>query len=481
MERNQYETLASAEVASEQERGQKILQADQALGEQRQASRERGRLEAAEQTRTLREGERPDLIRAQNGGKILKTTNWAMYRGSELTPPAESVGRKAERKPVPVQSLQMRIEDFVGVYPDAKLRRNERYVRDFRIHSNTVKLDNYEGAEESRQLEQIFLEGIQVARWLGNTGTKRSEISGLGQFSTLSFEAAEYDDIRHRVDVFTLLKFRQPPENEAGIKFRTLPIAFDLTLAGNRNAIIDKLTRSCNDDEPLPFGFTRVDYFTDGKNRMGCPIMQRFTVGISGNEIASLVRQMMEHARHPGYGLHSKTNLRTRFRMLSELRAQNELAEAMLPENAYESPSKNVRIARAYIEVSDRVFSHALSECAQDMVQFRALPTSVLAKIAENPRKIRTTIEDYLMWEGQKYFQKDQQELIADEVAEGGHYTDAFVQNMTQTRKLTEAARNGGSKEFPLIDLLKPEQARNQSILKIQQRNGLGGKQWKSR
>ncbi len=467
MQGNKYEKVAPAEVEpeQEQERGRKILQAEQELSAQRQASRE------AEQTRVsniTREGERPDLIRVRSGGKILKTANWAMYRGSELTPPAERARQEAERKPVPVRSLQMRIEDFVGVYPDAKLRRDEQYVRDFRLRSNTVRIDDYEEAEESRQFEQIFLQGVQVARWLGNTGIKREERDGLGEFSTLSFEAADYDDLRHRVDIFTLMKFQRPPENEAKVKFRTLPVGFDLTLMGDRNKILDKLTRSCNDEDPLPFGFTRVDYFTDGKKRMGCPIMPRYVIGLNSNEVDLLMRQTTENARHHGFGLLSKTNLRTRFRVLAELRAQNALFEAMLPENAYENPSKNVRVARACIEVADREFNHALTECAQDMVHFKALPTSVLAKITENPHKMRKTIEDYLLWEGQTYFQQNRQERMTDGMAEGKYYKDAFVQVMMQVRKLTEAARNGGSEEFPLIDLLKPEQPRNQSILKIQ-------------
>lgn len=405
---------------------------------------------------------------------IVTDTN-AATESAKPEPIASPLGQSTKPAPErvpgpmrPITSIYMKVEDFEGVYPESKLRRDERYVRDYR-HD----LGAYEYSEaSSKQFEELFIRGVQVGRWLGNINRKRQEGEGAGGFVTQTFETADYDDIRHRVDAFTIMKFDKPVETDAEMSLRTLPLGFDLTLSSDRTTILDKLTRSCNDNAVLPFGFTHIDYFTDGRRRMECPLLPRYVIGINEHEIFGLNRQTRENARWQGAGLLTKQNLRTRFRILSEIRAQNELFEAMLPEDAYDNPSENIRIAQSYIEVADRELNHALVRCAHDMVQYKALPEKVVTEIEENPLRTRSIIEDYLIWEGKKYYHKNRRAQMGD-VADNPAYSDTFVQIMTQVRRLTEAARNGGSGKFPLIENLKAEQPRNKVIFGNQKKKGI--------
>lgn len=400
----------------------------------------------------------------QRGERFLTAANQG-GEASERHP--RELARKAGNKAIEaaaITSIQMRMEDFRGVYPAGKIRRDEKYV----IRHERF-FEKYEGL--AQDFEDLFIRGIQVGHWLGNTQQRRTEIEtddskGL-DFTTATFKTAPYDDYSHRVDVFSLLSFQEKFETDAGINFRILPLGFDLTINSDRNSVLDKLTRSCNDTEELPFGFTHIDYFTDGKKPRNCPIIPRYVIGLNRYEIKDILGNGgLETTGRPHTGLLARQNLRARFKILSEIRAQNELFEAMLPEDAYDNPSKNVQIARACIEVADQQLQHALLSCTNKIISYGAVPKEIQEAATRNPHKARTIIEDYLLENGEAEFKRRQQEYSRKF---GKDYDpesmDVFVQIMTQVRALKEAAYAGGSPEFPNIEKLRPEQARDRSIV----------------
>lgn len=399
----------------------------------------------------------PEQIRAragERGGKIIELSSREKLAREQTRDRGEKI-----IKSVQPDMVQLKMENFSDIYPEKKIHKDERYVQGVREFVGIGLEDNY----LEKSLEDLFISGVQLGRWLGNSERHAREAnSSAGEeasFTTKTYKTTEYDDFRHCTDAFTLLYFKDKLTPEVGKSFRTLPLGFDVTLSSDRRQILDKLTHFYNDDEELPFGFTHLDYFTDGKKHMNCPIIPRYVIGVGRYDVKDLNRKT---GRGERFRLNSAENLQTRFKILSEIRAQNELFEAMLPEDAYDNPSENVKIARAYIEVADRQLNHALGVCANELIQYQALPSEVIEQTQENPLRTRAIIEEFLLQDSREKFLKSDKRWIQHPPK---RLDDPFVQIMTYTRKLREAAFAGGSKAFPHIDELKAEMAHNKSIL----------------
>lgn len=282
------------------------------------------------------------------------------------------------------------MQDFSDIYSANKIRSDQKYVDRARMSFDL------EGGQNARAFEQFFVAGLQQGRWLGNI----SQTGDQADFTTVTHETTPYDDIYHKIDVFTTLHFQEPVETFAG-NIDKLPLAFDVTIQDKREAIVDKLTRCSNAPTPLPFGFSELTYYSDGRQKSSFNLLPRYVIGVNGNEAKDI-----REATHvdPNTGVTninplSARSLITRFKILTEIRAQNELYQVMLPEGADESDDVQLRQAAAYIEAADDCLRQALRICSEQIIQQECLPRNILEKIKNRPAKAspQPIIEEYLM------------------------------------------------------------------------------------
>lgn len=354
-----------------------------------------------------------------------KVGAWDSVRGSERKSGPERAGEwRGERRGAPstISSVQLTETDFADVYPRRKIEADLRYVQD-----RKERFRDTPQSPRAKAVERAFVRGVQMNRWLGNLSDETGKVS----FSTRTHETTKYDDYLHRVDAFTVLRFRDEIETDSGRKLRSVPLGFDVTTSGTRKTVWDKITHAYNDAAELPFGFSHLDYFTDGKRKGALGLLPRYVIGVSANESKKIEDQLR-------LGMTTKASsekLATmRFKVLAEIRAQNELFQAMLPDDAYESDDETVQLAQAYIEVADEQLNRALAICTDDLVKYRHLPDKVLEKIkqAQNPFKTRKIVEEYFLEKGREDAEKRRR---TEE-----DWTDPFVQIMACTRELTQAA-----------------------------------------
>lgn len=333
----------------------------------------------------------------------------------------------------------LKMSDFEDVVAADKIKRDEKYVSN--AERGFLEMDqDPERITDAKNFEKLFIRGVQLGRWLGNVTNTTEHPT----FQTRTYETTPYDDILHRIDAFTTLKLAEPFETSIDTVVENLPLGFDVTTDGRRQTIEDKLTRHYNGSVELPFGFSQIDYYTDGTLKTSLTMVPRYIIGVSGDEVSGFSKQLKNGQ---AVNMLSPRNLRTRFKVLTEIRAQNELYEAMLPDDAYESEDQQIQRAISYIETADDKLKTALQICTQEMIKQKVLPNEVIAKIQEKPNHQRQIIEEYLINRGHSDYQERMRELCR---VQGKVYNatdddadDVFAQIIHCTRQLSEAARQG--------------------------------------
>lgn len=314
----------------------------------------------------------------------------------------------------------IRMGDFVGIYPASKIVRDQEYTLD---RGASYELNTSENVAAKR-LEEIFLEGVNVGGLLG-----RESLSRDGAFAVEARHTTKYDDTTHRIDAMVDLDFKEPIESYDGeTSISNVTMGIDVTTASSSRVLFDKLTKSYNSSYPqLPFGFSQITYYQRGEEREQKKIVPRFTIALS----ADVVNQLWNSATVvPGqnnsvrdFHAHSELMLKTRFKILSEFRAQNLLRTAMLPDDQEDEPA---RTAAMQTDAIDECLDEALRDCAKEMIARKYVPASV---IKQSEKSQVATIEDYIMQESDPRIRTPH-----------GIKDLAFVNCMKYTRDLMNAA-----------------------------------------
>ncbi len=377
---------------------------------------------------------------------------------------AISAANQGERaKPRATYSPILEMADFADVYSPTKIQQDERYCARMRENFRDQKLvkeaeragvseeelvqirGGSERVDRSLQFEKDVVRGIQVGRWLGNLPDQ----NGALPFTTRTYETTDFDDIVSRIDVFTTLKFREPLETDTGLEITQLPLGFDVTTNGTRQRVEEKLTKHYSHNAELPFGFSKLTYYTDGKQKGPLELVPRYVIGVGAGDMGAIQRSLQGTAPN----LNAARVLETRFKILAEIRAENELYEAMLPDGAYESDDIRLRRAAGYIEATDAQLNRALDLCAQAMVEHKALPPTIREQLDDIPPqhrgKRRKLIEDYLLQKSHEDYLENQRQIHA---RLGTYYNQAddpadhpFVQIINSAHRLTAAAQDDDS------------------------------------
>lgn len=341
----------------------------------------------------------------------------------------------------------IKMSDFVGIYGAKKVMRDQEWVLGL-----AQEMAKSRKSPEAAQFEDIFIQGVNIGNWLGNLTTARH---GGPEFDAFAMKAALLDDLSGKTDDVVELKFAEPIEGEDGSSIASVKLAFDVTTTPQRKAIRDKLTKSCNSGRvDLPFGFTHLEYYENGDERGPVARLPRYTIGLSKYDIRDIWERSSVDTRYGGKIRQMPPSPQTQFKVLTEIRAQNELFYAMLPEDADEA-------LRLELEATDECLQGALTSCAQLMVKRGMLPRAVRDKIEAEHKRLaaagarnvttrdRGIIEEYLLESSHAYFQVSEQERArrTGEKPEADQ-DDPFVQIVTEARRLVTMAQKGELDEY---------------------------------
>lgn len=248
-----------------------------------------------------------------------------MAESSSLTvSEAKRMGRIALSNALSLNEHHVTMEDFTDVYSPDKINSDQRYVR---------KSDEIMSSGEQNKLglaqvfEQMFTSGVMLGNWLGNLTFEEGR-GVVEHFDVDARNTLRYDDIRNKVDTFTTLTFPEPIEDEDfGLSTDKIVLGFDVTINSDRHKLLDKITRFYNGNQELPFGFSHLDYYSSESGHSRLPMLPRYTICIGASDVNAVMEtaRIRERDGTVDFGLFSGQDLINRFKVLSEIRAQNEL------------------------------------------------------------------------------------------------------------------------------------------------------------
>lgn len=303
--------------------------------------------------------------------------------------------------------------------------------------------DGKTGDFYAKRFEWKLVVGIQAGRWLGNVGNDPA-------FTTVSHVSADYDDYIHRLDVFTTLRLKEPiiRERKSGnpLKISQVPIAFDATVSTNSAKIEEKLTKMSNSGTDLPFGFTQIDYYTDNRQKRALESCPRYVIGISSRETKDCVsdRDLQDISCEP-----NANNTTMRFKVLSEMRAQNRLFQAMLPEKSAQEPDRHKRILRRNAQLilgrMEEILTNGLEECAKIILNpaSRVLSDRVREKVNAADDKV-AAIEEAMLESSRVKFMLDYENILGEDYDPNDlneENCDTYNKIVLTARRLTELAK----------------------------------------
>lgn len=287
----------------------------------------------------------------------------------------------------------VRMAEFVAIHGREKVLADQEYTL-ARAEARVKQGQR----PEADQLEAIFIDGVNIGGWLGDvTGDSDA-------YAATARPTASYDDFSHRLDVAVELTFRRPIASHDGrhILPRTT-IGIDTTLSGTPQVVREKLTRHYSDFAQLPFGFSHLDYYAYDERREARALVPRYVIGLNVHEVRKIWRERASGNGTKAFRPDSGVSLQTRFKVLTEIRRQNLLYYAMLPED---HESETVALAALQIEAVDECLNAALSDCARQIVAERVLPEAVFARRRRGSRRRsqREVIESCLIQENRRRY-----------------------------------------------------------------------------
>lgn len=353
------------------------------------------------------EVEKNNLRRANQdrGGKTL----------DDVKKKAETVETRGKVSRTP----KVNMDDFGDVYPEKEIAEDKKYV-----DNTEAKIGNdLDEGRRAKMFEQMFVQGVLTGGWLGSP-----ESNGV---TAAAASTCKYDDLKNRIDAFSTLYTRSKDG-----KLHANTIGVDVTISGAQNVIMRKLTHASNDNMKRPFGFTKIKYFTNGRDRYGIENLPRYVIGVSNYDVRD-IEQMIRTNRQTGmldFGLKNAKNIENRFKVLSEMYAENQLYLSKEPK---ELMTEEERIAYKKLTTMDKRLKQALQVAAKAVAlqgHIKGLPEKLEGD------KLITVVENKIIERSQNYFKEEQEEMRLRnpnfKEDPNNPHNDTYVQIMTCINKL---------------------------------------------
>lgn len=285
----------------------------------------------------------------------------------------------------------VRMSEFISIHGQKKVLADQEYTI-----ARAKKREQQGKRPEADQLETIFIDGVNIGGWLGD------KLNDCDAYQALAQPTAKYDDFSHRLDVAVELIFQKPIRGYDGkMTLQRATIGIDTTIGGAPATIREKLTRHYSDQAQLPFGFSHLDYYACEQKREKRLMVPRYVIGLNVYEVRRIWGNLRTDDGNKVFQPNSPVNLQARFKVLAEIRAQNLLYFAMLPDDCV---SKMTRRAALQIEAVDECLNAALKDCTKQIVRRQVLPQTIFAKRSGRQPTKREAIEEYLIAENRRLY-----------------------------------------------------------------------------
>ncbi len=379
------------------------------------------------------------------GESVLQAAAHSKMRGEQArqaeqaaTARQKIVGHSALETLKPI-SFRLYLHDFDvpalrSLYSHQEIERDRAYVERKR-HEYEMK-DTGETTRTERQadaLETMFLYGLERNAWLGNLADKTGQVP----FTVDASGTTEFDDYSHRIDSYATIEFVRPAkvEQEKASVIRAI-MGFDVTVSSDYKTIQEKITRCQNDPQvQLPFGFSQIKYYVRNRIASRQDLVPRYTIGIEGDKVDDIAYNT-KFTKIGGKTLDAKfdpkDNAMIRFQILSEIRVQNQLYQAMLPE---ESDDPTVKRARAILRVISQRVAKAMNNSIDLLPSIMLPPGTKPMPMAQRSPEERLQIRDYI--------QSTLVERMTKPERDKRGYQDPYVHIVNCCQNLTRIAKDG--------------------------------------
>ena len=312
------------------------------------------------------------------------------------------------------------MEDFTDIYSSSEINSDQKY-----ISGTEARIEKTPYLQKQQRLanafEQFFIHGVLNGGWLG-----RKDTNGITAAAT---STCKYDDYRNRIDAFSTLYHRSEKDG----KLYASTIGIDVTISGDKKTILDKLTRTSNDNIKRPFGFSKLKYFTNGRSHCSIENVPRYIIGVSEYDVKDIAKLTKFDSRKNllNFNTNSAKNLEYRYKVLSEMYAENQLYLSRKPEKTVSDTEKE---AYSKLTNMDKRLKQALLIASEEIAKKGYLGIS---EHLTGDRLI-SAVETKLIERSKQYFKEEQKELQLkrpDLVLDSNH-ADTYVQIITCTREL---------------------------------------------
>ena len=323
--------------------------------------------------------------------------------------------------------LKVNVDDFLGYYPEEKIARDKKYVA--ATEKNIGKNSDTEvnlTQKLANDFENFFIFGVVTGDWLGS-----KEVNGV---TAAAGATAKYDDYKHRIDAFSVLYY----ESERDHKNYSIAIGTDVTISGSHKTIMDKFERPHNESGlELPFGFSKLDYYTNGKVHKEMPLMPRYIIGISNYDVNDINETVAtDHTGAKMFRLATAKNFINRFKVLSEMYVENQLYLARLPE---ERETPELKSAYNKLKIMDKKLSDALYAATKHL-SLSKWPKRVHEEDYSDKNAFISAMEEAVREDSLSYFEENRAERLKKDAQDNSEpddsHTDTYVQIMDCIKEL---------------------------------------------
>ena len=361
---------------------------------------------------------------------------------------------------------QVKMEDFKDV-PGINLPMIQNELDSRKIELETSS--QYDDRNElSKLFERLFVIGTVTSGWLGD---ENDEDHGAGIVIGARL-ASEYDDLCHGIDSFVTIGRRNPSEEKgSGDIFGhyltdSVTIGFDTTLSERSRSLEDKLKKPFN--YPFHYGFTKLTFYEVGDKKCNYGTLPRYVVGLSKGDVKHIERDGRNNDAI--FNINTTENLKNRFKILSEIKIENDLFTMALPKNInpYNDTgnAQDLFIVDHYTNVALKHAANSLLKKGPEAIADEdVLERAMLARKEGRLDDMVKIIRDYLILESQEQFKKNKRVEIAARPDNAGKtdgeidnllheaivkydMNDPFVQIIRYTERLIEEAKTRPMEEI---------------------------------
>ena len=310
------------------------------------------------------------------------------------------------------------MKDFTDCYSLSEINADQKYVK---ATESRIGIDSNE-QKLAKDFERFFIHGVLNGGWLG-----RRDTNGI---TAAAAPTCKYDDYKNRIDVFSSLYHRSEKDG----KLYASTIGIDVTISGDKGTIMDKLTRTSNDNVKRSFGFSKLKYFTNGRDRYPIENIPRYVIGVSNYDVKD-IQELTKFDPRTGllnFNTSSVKNLEYRFKVLSEMYTENQLYLSKKPKELTSDAEK-----KAYDKLinMDSQLKQALLRASKEIARkgYLGVPSNLEGD------KLISAIEAKIISKSKQYFEEEKKELRLkrpDLDLNSKTHTDTYVQIITCAREL---------------------------------------------